>query len=227
MTIQKFPNGTVLDHIAWAVPDTVAGCEQLADMTGVRPHLMDRPEPGAYYWSGGLNLGDGQLLEVIGPNPDFDGFHPLLALLRAIGEPRLLFWYVHVDDLEGLAVLARAAGRPLTPIEHVEPEDPTYSAYKRCSLSGPIDPVVPNLISWSRRRQEFTGGSTGATLTAFRPAHPEADQINSLFATLGIDQAVGHAPEPTLELELSTPRGSVVLLGVGNLASGFVLPAGN
>jgi hypothetical protein len=66
MPVLGFPNGTVVDHIAFAVPETRAGCEHIADLIGVEPYLMAEPEPDAYYWSGGLNLGDGRLLEVVG-----------------------------------------------------------------------------------------------------------------------------------------------------------------
>jgi Glyoxalase-like domain len=220
----RFPNNSMVDHVAWAVPDTVAGCEAIADLTGVKPYLMAEPEPGAYYWSGGLNLGDGQFLEVVGPNPAFEGFHPLLGLLRSIPEPRLLFWYVHIADIETFADAALHAGRPLTEIETMDNGDTAASSYRRCSLSGPIDPVVPNIISWQRRRREFTGPSTGATLAAFRTSHPDAQSLNALFEALGIEQHVELAEAATLEVDLHTPKGLVTLRGVGNPAAGFTLP---
>jgi hypothetical protein len=227
MGVIRFPNGTVVDHIAWSVPDTAAGCAELAELTGVTPYLMPEAEPGAYYWSGGLNLGDGQLLEIVGPNPAFEGFHPLGALLKSIAQPRLLFWYVCTDDMQAYGRQAASAGRPLTTVESVEPEDPDYSSYERASLSGPIDPVVPNVIRWIRRRAEFRGPSTGVTLQALRLGHPENDSISMLFAALGIDQAVTPAEQSTLELDLDTPRGVVTLRGEGNPAAGFSFPPGN
>jgi hypothetical protein len=227
MTVVRFPNGTVLDHIAFAVPDTRLGCEQLEELTGVAPHLMSEPEPGAYYWSGGLNLGGGQMLEVLGPNPAFQGFHPFHALLSSITEPRLLFWYILVDDMATYGQAAAAAGRPLTTVETVDPEDQTYSAYSRASLSGPLDPVVPNVIRWTRRRKAFTGDAGEVTLSAFRLGHPDHQELTELFARLDIAQAIAPAPTSVLELELNTPRGVVTLRGEGNLAAGFSLPPGN
>jgi hypothetical protein len=227
MPVIRFPNGTVVDHIVFAVPETRAGCEHIADLTGVEPYLMTEPEPGAYYWSGGLNLGDGQLLEVVGPNPAFTSFHPLHALLSSISELRLLFWYVLVDDMSAYGRLAAGAGRPLTAIDSVEPEDQSYSAYARASLSGPIDPVVPNVIRWTRRREHFRGASTGATMRGLRLGHPDHEGINALFAELGIAQGVDPAETSTVELDLDTPRGLVTLRGEGNPAAGFSFPPGS
>jgi hypothetical protein len=222
MTLTRFSGGSMLDHIGWATPDAPSGCARLAELTGATPFLMAEPEPEQWYWSGGLPLGGGQLLEVIGPAPAFSAHHPLHGLLRALPAPRL-FWYVGTDDIDAFAAAASAAGVTVSPIETNDyPAESGLSCYRRCMLlgsTGGFDPVVPSVIQWTRRRAEFDSSATsGVTLRRFELQHPDAAGISVLFEHLGIDQPIRRGPEPALTLVLDTPNGVVELEGRGNPA---------
>jgi hypothetical protein len=214
--IHRFPDGTWLDHVAWAVPDTAAGVEHLRALTGADVHVPDAPETGQWYLSAGLPLGDGRFLEVIGPAPGVRG-HPFGEFLRALPEPRLLFWYVRATDWDEVERLARGAGRPLSRVEDVD--DPDVHAYRRGGLGQELDPVVPNVIQWRRRRPGSLDDGT-CRLASFTIGHPEHSSIAHLLTTLGVDMPVAPAPSPRLDLELATPNGVVRLEGVGNPLTG-------
>jgi hypothetical protein len=224
MSVVTFANGSVLDHIAWAVPDTVAGCEQLATMLGVEPTVLET-EPGQWYRSGSVTIGHGQALEILGPAPDYPHFHPLRALLSTLSEPRLLFWYVGTNDMDAFAAAAEAAGRPLAMADSVTSDDPSASTYRRAMIGQGFDPAVPSVIQWIRRRQgqhDTTGGA--CTIEVFDVFHPAAAALQSVFDGLGIAQRVQPGDQPGLRLTLGCPRGTVVLEGFGNPADR--LPAG-
>ena len=216
-TIVTYPNGSMLDHIAWVVPDTKQGIEQIADLTGAQPFLMPEPEPGAYYWSGGLVIGDGpQLLEIIGHNPHYEGQHPFFHLLQSFPEPRLAFWYIALQDFDGFATQADAAGTPLSNVEHFVPPDESFSEYKRGAIGSQFSFLIPNVIQWIRRRKDWTRHpDRSCTLHSFVVEHPDPEDLQQRYAQLGIVQPVQQGAQPALRLTLSTPKGLVELAGVG------------
>ena len=71
-------HGLVVDHIALAVCDTQAGATFVKQKTGVEPQVH-APKAGQWHQSASLFIGDDSLLEIIGPNPDHRGLHPLKA----------------------------------------------------------------------------------------------------------------------------------------------------
>jgi hypothetical protein len=208
----QFPDGTWVDHVAWAVPDTIAGVEQLRELTGAEIEVPPEPEEGQWYLSAGLPLGAGRFLEVIGPAPGVVG-HPFAELLRALPTPRLLFWYVRATDWDAATRLAEGAGWPLSRIEEVD--DPQFHAYRRAGLGPDLDPVVPNVIEWRRRRSTWRDDAECA-IERFDLGHPDHDSIATRLAALGIAMDVAPAERPTLTLHLRTRAGAVRLDGVGN-----------
>ncbi|MEL6860188.1 MAG: VOC family protein, partial [Pseudomonadota bacterium] len=73
-------HGFQLDHIGLGVSDTQEGVKWVEEQTGAKVDLHD-PEPGQFYWSGSLAIGDSSFLEIIGPNPNYKKFHPFAALV--------------------------------------------------------------------------------------------------------------------------------------------------
>jgi hypothetical protein len=208
----RFPDGQWLDHVAWAVPDTGAGVAQLRELTGAAIDTPPAPESGQWYLSAGLPLGEGRFLEVIGPAPGVHG-HPFADLLRSLPGPRLLFWYVRVVDWDAAAALAESAGWPLSRIEEVD--DPQFHSYRRAALGPDLDPVVPNVIEWRRRRSTWRDDADCA-VERFTVGHPDHESIATRLAAIGILLDVVHDEQPALRLELRTPNGSVRLEGLGN-----------
>jgi hypothetical protein len=104
-----------MDHIPWAVPDFQQGCAELADRLGVRPFVL--PHQRTPFTSAAVRLGEHQVLELVGPRESkglrlplppapiptwaqrWASHLPPRAMttvlsprLRALPEPRLMFW---------------------------------------------------------------------------------------------------------------------------------------
>jgi hypothetical protein len=216
IVVHRFSDGGWLDHIALGVPDTLAAVEQLRAQTGAEIFSPEEPETGQWYLSAGLPLDEGRFVEIIGPAPGVDG-HPFADILRSLPEPQLVFWYLRTGDWDTVATRADHAGWPLTRVEEVD--DPRFHSYRRAGFGHRLDPVVPNLIEWRRRRPGSTDNGV-CSITEFRLGHPEPAPIAGLLTALGCDQPVELAPRPSLTLDLATPHGPVRLEGIGNPIDG-------
>lgn len=211
-------HGTPVDHIALGVPDMPSALEQIARETGAQPYSTD-PEPGQWYWSGALALGDDGFLEILGPNPDHDGFNPIKQIISGYEEPRLLFWYVATDDFDRFTTRMEDAGAPMERIETVDFErDGVRSHYKRGVMGPGFVTQRPCVIEW-RQRHDRPDVDRRCRLESFALRHPEAETMNRVFEQVGIDQVVEEGPS-WISLTLSTPNGPVVYENEGESFAG-------
>lgn len=210
--ILRRSHGQQVDHIGISVPDTEAGVAAIKARTGAHVELHD-PESGQWYWSGALLIAPDSYVEIVGPNPDFDGTHPMRSLVERLTEPTIMFWYVATDDLQALAVEVAAAGGAVEHMEwvNVEEDNPAFSRYGRAILGPGFIPQKPCLIQWDRqvRRMGEHGVETECNLTSLELFHPTAEQANALLERLDIDARLQPGPS-RLRLTLQTPNGVVV-----------------
>ncbi|MEM6999143.1 MAG: VOC family protein [Pseudomonadota bacterium] len=210
--ILRRSHGQQLDHIGIGVPDTLSGVEKIRTLTGARVDLHD-PEPGQWYWSGSFLLARDSYVEIVGPNPEYQGRQPMHTLTSRLSQPTVLFWYVATDDLKDLARAASAAGGVVQHIEwiNVEDDDPAYSRYGRAILGPGFIPQKPCLIQWDRqlRQRADNGVLAECTLVSLELFHPDASAVNPLLAALNIDARIAEGPS-RLRLSLDTPNGRVV-----------------
>ena len=207
-------HGFPVDHIALAVPDTEGGVRYVEQLTGVTPTLTRRDKQD-FYWSAALAIGADSFLEVIGPNPDHRGIHPLKSFMAGLNEPTLLFWYVATDDFEAFSRRAAAAGVPLEHIVTVSPEtSANKSDYTRAVVGSGFVSQQPGVIEW---RRQSVGQSTDieCRLTGFSLSLPEPDDLNAVFASLDIDVTVKRGPS-RIGLTLETPKGEIVIENPGH-----------
>lgn len=216
-SIIKHLDGSVLDHIGWGVPNVEIGIETLAELTGDDFIQQPRPDPTMYFSNGILRLGgDARFVEVIGPNPEYDGTHPFGEFLTGLSEPRLLFWYVAVESLDAFTAEIEQVGHEFASIEHVVPERAGMPEYRRGVVESDFPMTMPNIIEWIDQRDTSEPNDEAERLSSvqeFRIEHQEYETLRECFAELGIEQAVEHGHEPALELTLETPRGVVTLSG--------------
>lgn len=206
-------HGLPLDHVAFAFADTQAGVRHVEELTGVAPRLTKR-DPKDFFWSAALGIGEGSFLEVIGPNPDHRGMHPLKSLLAGLKEPTLLFWYVATDDFEAFARRIAAAGEKLTHVVAVEPgTSANRSHYTRAAIGSRFISQRPGVIEWRRRSLDLSR-EEGCRLTDFSLSLPEPDALNALFAALAIGLTVERGPN-RIGLTLASPKGDVVIENPG------------
>jgi len=210
--ILKRGHGQQLDHIGIAVPDTEKGVAEIRAITGAHVDLHP-PEPGQWYWSGAFLIAKDSYVEIVGPNPEFQGNHPMHSLVKKLTGPTVLFWYIATDDLKGLAEQAACAGGAVDHIEwvNVEEDDLAFSRYGRAILGPGFIPQKPCLIQWDRqtRRMGDRGISPQCRLVGLELFHPTANDVNPVLEKLGIDARLQPGIS-RMKITLDTPRGIVV-----------------
>jgi hypothetical protein len=214
------PDGSVLDHVGWGVPDTKTGIETLTDLTGDDSIQRPTPDPSLYFSNGILRLDTGmRFVEVIGPNPEYEGEHPFGEFLAGLSQPRLLFWYVAVERIEAFAEEIEQVDHELASVEHVVPERDEKPEYKRGIIESRFPLTMPNVIEWADQEDRSISPEEAeqrCSVQEFQIKHPEAKPLQACFTDLGIEQPVVGGQEPALELTLETPQGSVTLSGQGH-----------
>lgn len=206
-------HGLAVDHIALAVRDTQAGAAFVKQKTGIEPQVH-APKAGQWHQSASLFIGDDSLLEIIGPNPDHRGLHPLKAIMRGLKEPRLLFWYVATDDFDGFREKAEAAGAPLAREMSVGSLDSDSShVYTRAMIGSGFVSQRPSVIAWQRLPGPTDPGQI-CPLQTFELSCPDPAPLRQLFSDLGIDQPIDEGPS-RIAMTLDTPKGPVTFADEG------------
>lgn len=200
--------GSSLDHIALGVADTREGTRQIAKMTGVEPRIGPQPDPEQFYWSSILRLGSGRFLEILGPNPGWNGFHPMIETVRKFADPQPLFWYVATDDIDTFGEVAGSLSAPLEQRNtYHHSRDGITVSYTNAVIGPGFRGTRPNVIQW-HQRADWMEGDAQVTLDKVSLTSPIAGELNALFGKLGIQQEVGNGPE-SMALTLGTPNGTV------------------
>ncbi|MEM9621119.1 MAG: VOC family protein [Pseudomonadota bacterium] len=212
-SILRRGHGLQVDHIGISVPDVELGIAEFERLTGTRV-AIDDPEPDQWYWSGVIPIAADSYVEVVGPNPEFSGQHPMLNLTLQLSGPTVFFWYIATDDIEGLATQAAAAGGAIEHIEWVNRDNahPDAHQYGRAILGPGFVPQRPCVIQWDRQipRQATIGIEPECELTSLDLFHPTAAESNAIMEKLGIDARIQPGAS-RLRLVLNTPNGEVIL----------------
>ncbi|MEL6665447.1 MAG: VOC family protein [Pseudomonadota bacterium] len=200
-------HGFQLDHIGLGVPDTKEGVKWVEEQTGAKVDLH-APEPDQFYWSGSLAIGDQSFLEIIGPNPNYKKFQPFAALMKTLSEPRLLFWYIAVDDFAAFQELARQTKAKLERVEgvNIEGGETAQASYWRGLIGPGFLSERPNVIEWIKRPNRESQATPECKLMEFQLANPQADEINQVFTKLGIDVPVSNG-KSSIGITIDTPKG--------------------
>lgn len=206
--------GASLDHIALGVPDTRKGARHIAELTGVEPRIGPQPGPEQFYWSAAIRLGAGRFLEILGPNPDWTGFHPMIETVKQFTQPQPLFWYVATNDINAFGDAAAAQRAPLEMMQSFEHTRDTETVSYTNAVIGPgFRSTRPCVIQW-HTRSKWMEGDAELGLKSLQLSSPIADTLNPLFADLGIVERVSEGPEMMM-LALDTLKGEVVLSAPG------------
>ena len=215
----KLRAGKPIDHIALCGSDTRQAAKHVETITGVTPQLPD-PKPEQFYWSALVSLGAGRFLEILGPNPDYRGFNPLIETVRRFDRVRPVFWYVGTDDFEAFSEASKKAGAPVEKVQRVKYEGASVKYDYTNGIVGPgFRSARPCVIQW-RERPSYVGEEEMLKLRALRLSDPNAERLGKLFDSLGIDQQVDTGPA-TIAVDLDTPNGPVTFEGPGFSFEGF------
>ncbi len=217
-TVLPRSHGFPIDHIAIAGPDTEAAVAWLRDKLGAAPYLTE-PEPGQWYWSGALPVGDDSFVELLGPNPAFKGFNPINQIISTFEEPQLLFWYVATDDFDAFSKRAEMAGAPLERVETIDYErDGKRVDYTRGILGPGFESQRACVIEW-RNRLDHGDVDRCTKISGFKLAHPKAATMNAVYRQLGIETVVETGPS-AMSLTLEGPNGTLEISNPGQSFAG-------
>jgi len=206
-------HGLPVDHFGLAVSDTEAGAAQVGEQTGVSP-IMHAAEAGQWYRSASLALGPDSAMEIIGPNPDHRGLHPLKAVLNSLHDPQLLFWYVATEDFAGLKEKIETAGFSIKREETIgSMETDDERVYTRGMIGPGFISQRPSIIQW-HRRPDYSEDDIACRLVSFSLSHPRPHALNRLFERAGIDLQAKQG-ENRIAIGLETPKGLVTFSSRG------------
>lgn|GEM_PF-3759172 len=211
---------TEFDHVALGTHDTQKGVAWLANLTGAEP-VITEPEPGQWYWSAALPLNDGAMLEMLGPNPDHRGFHPLKALLARFQAPEPFFWHVATSDLGRFVAAVKQAGAPVERIEHLDSETPDgRRTYSRGVVGPGFRTVRPCVIQWISKVDRPGLRRPLCRATGFALRCPKPDRLNRVLEAIGLQLRATDGPQ-RLDLALDTPKGPIKIAGPGVVFEGL------
>lgn len=201
--------GHQIDHLAIGVPDTKKGLEWLEQLTGAKAYLVE-PEPGQWYQSGGLVIGEGVLLEIIGPNPQHSGFHPIKQILKNYNKPNLMFYYIAVEDFNTFKKFSKDNNIPLERVEKMEYlRNGKQISYIRSTIGPGFLSERPNIIQWISR-EERSNEDRSCSFKKFWIRTSEFEDIKELFSTLNLSIDVTKRKKGgTLNLQLRCLNGEI------------------
>jgi glyoxalase-like protein len=196
----------MLDHLILGCNDLDHGIAFVEAHTGVRGALGG-VHPGAGTKNALLSLGGQRYLEILAPDPaQPDTENPL----KALSEPRLMTWAVHLTDLDPLASRLREAG--------VAFEGPTPGSRKRPNglvlrwrtlvLKDDAAGLLPFFIEWSAASVHPSADSPkGCSLARFDASTPDPDALAKRGSLLGLDLSVVSGDKSQLRAAIIGPKG--------------------
>lgn len=223
------PQGPVLDHLVVAAPTLAAGVRWCEHTLGITPGpggehaLMGTHNRLALLASNGF---PGAYLEIIAINPGaaptkandqarWFGFDEpeRRARLHALG-PQLIHWVARVNNLPSALAQCQRSGVDLGPA--VSASRMTAQGLLAWSIAirgdGQLqfDGIMPTLISWGSTHPTQNMPVSKLGLRGLTCRHPQAEQLNSLWQSLGGSARFEVGPAG-LCAELDTPKGPVLL----------------
>jgi hypothetical protein len=207
------------DHIGLAVNNIKEGVASFENLTGIQAHLHPS-ESSAPFQSASVRIGETCYLEILGPNPNHKGIHPLKSLLRAFKEPTLWFWYIRTDDFGELEKKIIGQGRQIdqkTNMEMDESRSDEFAPHIRGSIGPGFDPVYPNIIQYlAKPKLDVVGDMDLHPLQDFIVRVPASDMAKkkpkTFFEAIGVPTGVlqeNSDDKYYLSLTLKTPKGPI------------------
>ncbi len=207
-----------LDHLLIGAATLEAGVAWLEAQTGIRAG-SGGSHPGLGTWNALASLGPSQYIEIIAPDPSQPGVETVYVPgLRDFPEPRIATWAASASNLAAgfeLTLPPDLACEPVRRGSRVRIDGTRLSwtlAFPRQREHGSFAGALPFLIEWDSLANH-PGSSTpsGLKLCAMTLRHPEDAGLRDALGSLGLAGALDHASRASIQVELDTPRGVVVL----------------
>ena len=202
-----------VDHVIVGTNNLEAGMASLERLTGVQP-VVGGEHPGKGTRNALMSLGDGTYLELLAPNPrepvasdDVRALHALTAL-RPIG------WAVGTKDIEATRTTLGSQGFSMSSPDPGSRRRPDGSLleWQTFGFEGFEHPLAPFFIRWQKPELQPSRTSPGGCrFAALKLIDPASDKLAAALLPLRINVTVEKADEQGMELELSCPKGKVML----------------
>lgn len=200
---------TLLDHVLLGSNDLERGVAFVEEHTRVRA-AFGGVHPGRGTQNALLSLGERRYLEIIAPDPTQAGVQQY-SVISKLGEPRLIGWAAHRDDLESFAALLRNEGiefeGPL-PGSRQRPDGKVLH-WRALRLKDDRGGMLPFFIEWSKDSiHPSEDAPSGCRLARFGAFSTEAEELARVIELLDLDMNVEKAKVPRLEALFAGPKGS-------------------
>src|SRR6185436_9846559 len=216
LALAQAPAGVLgqVDHLVYTVPDLQQGIDGAEKLFGVRA-TPGGQHPGLGTRNALLALGPASYLEIIGPDPE----QPKPAGPRRFGidelkAPHLMTWVAKGKSLQKFAADAKAHGVDLgavIPGSRKRPDGLMLSWTYTDPQVVLADRLIPYFIDWGASPHPSATAAKGVTLVGLRAEHPDAERVQKMLKSLGLDLAVTRGPKPSLIATFDSPKGKVEL----------------
>ncbi|MFI6325685.1 VOC family protein [Nonomuraea sp. NPDC050556] len=201
-----------LDHLVYAVPSLEEGVAWFASVTGVTPAKGGSHPGGTANYL--VSFGPTSYLEIIGPDPAWEGERPRAFGLESLTSARLAAWAIHPADIDKTVRQARDAGYDPGDVEPLSRRKPDGTLLE-WRLTRREDPAairpVPFLIDWGTTQHPADSGLPRVELVSFTATHPSPSVLLADLAAVGAALEVTEGESVSLTAVLSTPKGLVTL----------------
>ena len=200
-----------IDHFMYAVPDMDRGIAWAADLFGVEP-AYGGEHVGVGTRNALLSLGD-TYLEIIAPDPQQSLSGNMGEKFAALSTGGLITWAVQ-GELASIASTLKQGGVKTRGPKRTERKttDGTLLVWE---LLFPMDSRfggrMPFFIDWLDCEHPSKTNPVAGELVGLSITSPQADELNQLFQSIGLEQSVEAAEESHLSVHIQTPGGALEL----------------
>ena len=192
-----------IDHILIGVASLDEGIRAFERATGVAAVRGGR-HPSRGTENALVSLGHGAYIEIIAPQANAAP-NEFVTQLRALREPVVVGWAVHVVDAGDAAKRLAAAGFTPTkpqPGSRVTPQGATLE-WTTFGVEKPQIATAPFFIQWGAKTTHPSLTSPGGcTMTSFQISDPAGDQLSQLLDALGVKADIRTGEHPRMHLAI-------------------------
>jgi hypothetical protein len=203
-----------VDHLVYATPDLETGIREVEDLLGIRA-TPGGQHPGRGTRNALIALGASAYLEIIGPDPEqASPTAPRWFGIDTLGASKLVTWAAKTDDIERVHRDAVDNGIPIGVVRSGSRwrSDGVLLSWRLTEPAAEMENgVVPFFIDWGESAHPSQTAAQGATLIELRAEHPEAERVQRVLRTLGLDVPVARGPQSRLIAVVDGPLGHVEL----------------
>jgi hypothetical protein len=214
-----------VDHLVWYSPLLADGEQYFASRMDCAP-AYGGVHPGSGTQNSLFSLGDATYVEILARDPAQQAATLLDGDLAGLRGQGLYHWAIGGVDLNGIIDRARRSSHQVSEVVGGGRRlpDGKWLGWQCVGLHNhAFGALVPFFIDWSGSAHPAASAPRGGRFAKIELFSPEADELNSLFKTLGLDLSVAGRDKPGIAVTINTRRGPQVLTSFDPLPRGFII----